>query len=454
MLLSGLDLSEHAGTWCVCAKCRAWISKKCPKLKAGDGRNLDRGRPGRRRWIGNGKRTEVVFSCVFPWWRAVCSLTREGCQGLSPWQPGLYLTCSPNTHTERGPWLLTLWNLCKHTHTHTQTNSPFPFIYLARVIPLPVYAALKTLQHVSKQQLTWHARCQQRAHKVMGSGVLLCKVCLALSALKRASVLVRLHSAAVTITQRRSRRSDHNKAAAHKRQDGAVNERGMHRNTIKCRAWKIDGLMGGWFKWQEKWQMLLDKWMDWQIDGRADEWIKAESDRRKSHSPSQKMLCLTRKQCTKAPQVLLRVAFTLLMSEVNARNGRKEIWVFCVIGQTGERMGWFIGAVGAWRAVLFYSLQSRHPHHISPCLISLITHTHIHRVQGQVWLTNISVFHDYAMWLQPKAFLLLRALTSLHLFHRWWLFICDVVLVNSLLALQTADLTQVAILISYSSYLI
>lgn len=43
------------------------IPKKCPKLKAGDGRNLDSGRPGRRRWIGNGKRTEVVFSYVFPW---------------------------------------------------------------------------------------------------------------------------------------------------------------------------------------------------------------------------------------------------------------------------------------------------------------------------------------------------------------------------------------------------
>lgn len=39
--------------------------------------------------------------------------------------------------------------------------------------------------------------------------------------------------------------------------------------------------MDGWFKWQEKWQMLPDKWMDWQIDGKADRSIEMQSDRKK-----------------------------------------------------------------------------------------------------------------------------------------------------------------------------
>lgn len=140
----------------------------------------------------------------------------------------------------------------------------------------------ETLQYVSEQRLTWHLRWRQRTHKVMGSGVLLCiaQVCLALSVFEHVSALVHLYSAAVTITQRGSRRSDHNKAAAHKRQDGDVNERGMRWNAMERSAWKIDGLMGGWLKWQQKWQMQPDKWMDWQMDGRADVWIRADGDRR------------------------------------------------------------------------------------------------------------------------------------------------------------------------------
>lgn len=46
-------------------------------------------------------------------------------------------------------------------------------------------------------------------------------------------------------------------------------DRWMKEGWAEWVAWKTDGLMDGWFKWQEKWQMLLNKWIDWQIDGEA-----------------------------------------------------------------------------------------------------------------------------------------------------------------------------------------
>ena len=56
----------------------------------------------------------------------------------------------------------------------------------------------------------------------------------------------------------------------------------MHGKVEECAAWKTDGLIDGWFKWQEKWQMPPDEWTDWQTEGRADKWIKTQSDEKKA----------------------------------------------------------------------------------------------------------------------------------------------------------------------------
>lgn len=93
--------------------------------RSGGGRSSDKGSTGRARWIRN----RESWNCVFVGASLVVfGVARECCQGLSPWQPGLYLTRSPNRHMKRGPWLLTPLNLYKHTHTK-QIHTPHSFIY-------------------------------------------------------------------------------------------------------------------------------------------------------------------------------------------------------------------------------------------------------------------------------------------------------------------------------------
>lgn len=99
-----------------------------------------------------------------------------------------------HTHTEGGPWLLTLSNLCKHTHTHTKQIHPFHSFILHHsfryLFMLQQKCARAAAAHLASAVQTAHTY----THKVMGSGVPLrrAQVCLALSAVKRASVLARL----------------------------------------------------------------------------------------------------------------------------------------------------------------------------------------------------------------------------------------------------------------------
>lgn len=134
--------------------------------------------------------------------------------------------------------------------------------------------------YVRLQQLTWHVRWKQQVHKVVGNSVFLCMfVCceahrcvwppLCESIFLADHFL--LHICHHNSAERRRDQSGTLHVTVHKRQDGRMNEEGMHWNVDKCVAWKMDGLMDWWFKWQEKWQMLSNKCMDWQMEGQTNE---------------------------------------------------------------------------------------------------------------------------------------------------------------------------------------
>lgn len=136
----------------------------------------------------------------------------------------------------------------------------------------PVYVALKRCSVSERlnqeQQLTWHGRW----NRYMRSWEATC-VCMrwcedrGTGVFGLTGVKAREHAGRSLIRSchhNSAKRSwDHNNVATHKRQDGQMNEKEMRWKAGVCVAWEMDGLMGGWFKWQEKWQMPLDKWMDW-----------------------------------------------------------------------------------------------------------------------------------------------------------------------------------------------
>lgn len=108
LLVSGVALTclsmREIDTRVQNAKSKLAFRAKFTEIKDSGGRkNSENCNAGRNKWIWNRGSFEWMFLCVFPRWKTVYSVVGVCCQGLSPWQPGLYFTHSLNRETKRGP---------------------------------------------------------------------------------------------------------------------------------------------------------------------------------------------------------------------------------------------------------------------------------------------------------------------------------------------------------------
>lgn len=276
----------------------------------------------------------------------------------------------------------------------------------------------------------------------------------------------------------------------------------------ECVAWKMDGLMDGWFKWQEKWQKLPDKWMDWQIDGRADRWIKMQEKKKEEATDlsgsGRKKSCLASEWWKQWPPNLTNAAesdlfFTHFRAQPEAGSvdsfhskwepasklvlalSRRVDFRFLPLDWTGRKEGWLWW--GRLAFPCFLSMESsdaekgRSPlsllrpvtsinavaerrdekangeHSEKHTHTSHKTHTHTRGTErrgGEVWLIHLYFIIMLRGSNPHKAFVsvLLWVLTSCYLCPRCCPFVFAVVLVYCLLSLETNCLVEAVILIS------